>query len=79
MKKLAKKYGGKFEQDYLGEFDTFGSGAGLDYEFIEVREANIIKITPKMREKIIAEGLPSFGYRSGGMVDKAITGGSRYI
>ena len=79
MKKLAKKYGGKFEQDYLGEFDTFGSGAGLDYEFIDVREANIIKITPKMREKIIAEGLPSFGYRSGGMVDKAITGGSRYI
>ena len=42
-------------------------------------KTHTIKITPKMREKIIAEGLPSFGYRSGGMVDKAITGGSRYI
>jgi hypothetical protein len=68
MKKLAKKYGGKFEQDYLGEFDTFGSGTGLDYEFIEVREANIIKITPEMREKILTEGLPSFA--SGGIIGR---------
>jgi len=89
MKKLAKKYGGEFRKGSLDMADTFGSPSGgykahgdLDYTLeqgIENVKSNIIKITPKMREKIIAEGLPSFGYRSGGMVDKAITGGSRYI
>ena len=83
MKKLAKKYGGEFRKGRLDMSDTFqtSAGRGFGYSDLEIENAksNIIKITPKMREKIIAEGLPSFGYRSGGMVDKAITGGSRYI
>ena len=63
--------------DYAGEF---GNISNSQINAIKNNtKANTIKITPKMREKIIAEGLPSFGYRSGGMVDKAITGGSRYI
>jgi hypothetical protein len=86
MKKLAKKYGGKFEKGRLDIKDVGGEAYYNKHmeKIIKEQEepiykANIIKITPKMREKIIAEGLPSFGYRSGGMVDKAITGGSRYI
>jgi hypothetical protein len=98
MKKLANKYGGKFEKGSLSEIDTFGKGEYIeggsriddirqgDFEsdlvysmdpsdtkkFLEGVEpklkANIIRITPEMKEKILTEGFESFG--SGGSVDK---------
>jgi len=33
-------------------------------------KVNILTITPEMREKILAEGLPTYGYRKGGLVNK---------
>jgi len=78
MKKLAKKYGGKFEKGRLDTDDLFGMAD--DYpEFIaegdfgqniDVSDINILTITPEMREKIVAEGLPTYGYRKGGLVNK---------
>jgi len=78
MKKLANKYGGKFEKGKLDIDDTFGSGTekflpqpetGLDRRRNLV-EANIIRITPEMKQKILEEGLPSF--RVGGPVGNFI-------
>jgi hypothetical protein len=78
MKKLANKYGGKFEKGKLDIDDTFGSGTekflpqpetGLDRRRNLV-EANIIRITPEMKQKILEEGLPSF--RMGGSVNNFI-------
>jgi hypothetical protein len=68
MKKLANKYGGKFEKGKLDIDDTFGAGTekflpqpeiGLDRRRNLV-EANIIRITPEMKQKILEEGLSSF-------------------
>ena len=134
MKKLAKKYGGKFEKGELNQADTFGKeypfseegitdnveelmqsvyklqkkgrisrpermtlesmiessranlGGGeystkvTEPDFIKKQlliimagkklKANILRITPEMKEKILAEGLPLYGYRKGGLVKK---------
>ena len=83
MKKLAKRYGGEFEQGKLDLADTFGEDGvrGFIRENIRPEErgwqatkaiiantrANIIRITPEMRERILEEGIPSFG--AGGIVD----------
>ena len=80
MKKLANKYGGKFEKGgRLDVEDTFGAdkviGSDAKQEVIEafegpILEANIIRITPEMKQKILEEGLPSF--RMGGSVNNFI-------
>ncbi len=90
MKKLANKYGGKFEkggrldiEDTLGEgyldriqiaLDRLNPGQkaidALNDETLASLEANIIRITPKMKQKILEEGLPSF--RMGGSVNNFI-------
>ena len=96
MKKLANKYGGKFEKGNLDEYDIYGSllddvrkgdpdaidnviglyGDRFNTSDIDtilnnldsLSETNIIRITPKMKAKILEEGLPSFAF--GGHVFK---------
>ena len=80
MKKLANTYGGKFEKGArLDVEDTFGAdkviGSDAKQEVIEafegpILEANIIRITPEMKQKILEEGLPSFAL--GGPVNNFI-------
>ena len=85
MKKLANKYGGKFEKGArLDANDTFGKVdpnylvQGERYYDIDAEtlnnlpltEANIIRITPEMKQKILEEGLPSFAL--GGPVNNFI-------
>ena len=96
MKKLANRYGGKFEKGgrldlentYSGRegeaLDDFSRslerrrGESIDFdnpvemklveeEFDSLLNANIIRITPEMRARILEEGIPSFG--GGGIVD----------
>ena len=67
MKKLANKYGGKFEKGKLDTKDLYG----MADETPEIADANIIRITPEMRAKIAEEGLPSFAY--GGSVNRQKT------
>ena len=62
MQKLAKKYGGKFEKGRLDTKDLFG----MADETPEIADANTIKITPEMREKVLKEGLQTFA--SGGVI-----------
>jgi hypothetical protein len=78
MKKLANKYGGKFEKGKLDVDDTFGMGTekflpqpetGLDRRR-KLVDTNILRITPEMKQKILEEGMPSFAY--GGPVNKFI-------
>ena len=79
MQKLAKKYGGKFEKGSLDLVDTYnesrvselskteyGSRPDWAKQMLENAKANILKITPEMKEKILAEGLESFA--KGGLV-----------
>jgi hypothetical protein len=63
MKKLANKYGGKFEKGKLDTKELYG----MADEIPEIAEANIIRITAEMRAKIAEEGLPSFAF--GGAVE----------
>ena len=77
MNKIAKKYGGKFErgsldlEDTFGEPRTFYSDSPVTYSDIEKAnaKANILRITPEMKQKIIKEGLPLFNM--GGKVTKS--------
>jgi len=74
MKKLADKYGGKFERGGLDLNDTFGDPKKFTRYSPETfpaleranAEANILRITPEMKEKILKEGLQSFAV--GGIV-----------
>ena len=66
MKKLADKYDGEFYRGSLDADDTFGSGT----QDLDLLDANIIRITPEMKQKILEEGLPSF--RMGGSVNNFI-------
>ena len=85
MKKLANKYGGKFEKGSLDKVDTFGDDVlktpqGEPYNQSQLDalneamqpslDANIIRITPEMKQKILEEGLPSFAL--GGSVNNFI-------
>ena len=77
MEKLAKKYGGDFERGSLNLEDTFGeprtfyADSPITYSDVEIdnAKANIIRITPEMRDKILKEGLPSM--YMGGKVSKS--------
>ena len=84
MKKLANKYGGKFEKGKLDVEDALGAGpAKPPAELVEGRalEANIIHITPEMKEKILKEGVELFGKggQVGGTLDKPLEGNTREI
>jgi len=75
MKKLANQYGGKFEKGGLDSKDIWRDSTTLDILNAEKSEldelltqANIIRITPEIREKILSEGISSFRY--GGLVVK---------
>ena len=68
MKKLANKYGGKFEEGSLDLEDTFG--ISIDPPDEVALDTNILRITPEMKQKILEEGMPSFAY--GGPVNKFI-------
>ena len=85
MKTLANTYGGKFEKGSLDKVDTFGDDVlktpqGEPYNQSQLDalneamqpslDANIIRITPEMKQKILEEGLPSF--RVGGPVGNFI-------
>jgi len=83
MEKLAKKYGGEFQKNSKLDFeDTFGGGRfpAVEDEGImaaveaqggeKLYEANVIKITEEMRNKILLEGIPDFA--TGGIVNKGI-------
>jgi len=91
LKKLANKFGGKYEVGSLDIDNTFGSGTekflpqpetGLDRRR-DLTKAYILKITPEMKKKITEEGLSSFAL--GGKVskytsmDKPIQGNRREI
>jgi len=91
LKKLANKFGGKYEVGSLDIDNTFGSGTekfltqpetGLDRRR-NLTKAYILKITPEMKKKITEEGLSSFAL--GGKVskytsmDKPIQGNRREI
>ena len=73
MKKLANKYGGVFEaKGSLDVENTFGPSTSHYRLFIDLDllDANIIRITPEMKEKILKEGIQSFG--TGGIVESGI-------
>ncbi len=70
MRKLANRYGGEFEQGRLDVDDTFTERDIYpipESEPLDELQANIIRITPEMRERILEEGIPSFG--AGGIVN----------
>ena len=78
MKKLSNKYGGEFEAkgsldlpDTFGEKSAFLKDDPYNAKEIANAEANIIRITPEMKAKILKEGIQSFG--TGGIVDSGIT------
>ena len=71
MKKLANKYGGKFETGKLDEVDTpvrnvqsesFAPNSIEEAEKIQdsLLNANILRITPEMKAKVLEEGFPGF-------------------
>jgi len=75
MKKLANKYGGKFEKGELDRINTFGDDAlktpqGDPYSQAQLNEldkamkpnleSNILRITPEMKAKVLEEGFPGF-------------------
>jgi len=87
MKKLANKYGGKFEKGKLDLEDTFGSRGVVEnipsYTADEIAKAeiNIIHITPEMKEKILKEGVELFGKggRVGSTLDEPLEGNTKEI
>jgi hypothetical protein len=77
MQKLANKYGGEFQKNSMLDLkDTFvGREQGYGYSNysdndIANANANVIKITEEMRNKILLEGIPDFA--TGGIVNKGI-------
>jgi len=72
LKRVADKYGGKFEEGSLdgkavyGEYDpTVFEADSMPVKRLKV---NILRITPEMRDKVIKEGMASM-YK-GGIVNK---------
>jgi hypothetical protein len=85
MKKLANKYGGTFEKGKLDLDDIYkpqpGGGVGSQLTGGERFDANIIHITPEMKEKILKEGVELFGKggQVGGTLDEPLEGNTREI
>ena len=87
MKKLANKYGGKFQANELDNVDTFGKNYKDAPRSLyqnsppELWEVNTIVITPEMKEKILKEGVELFGKggRVGSTLDKPLEGNTREI
>ena len=89
LKRVANKYGGKFEKGSLDAEAVYGSKLDLEGELVDEfmpakkLEAHILTITPEMKKKIIQEGMPQM-YK-GGIVrksqsmDKPIAGNTRYV
>jgi len=74
LKKIAKRYGGKYEEGKLDFYSVYDDSDGrLPYSEIEGSNAEkrtevyILRITPEMKRKIRREGLPSFA--KGGIVE----------
>ena len=76
IEKLANKYGGKFEKGGLDlksiSFSKDSIGRFIDERGTPINpqdnaKANILRITPEMKEKILAEGLEKF--KEGGIVE----------
>lgn len=80
MKKIANKYGGKFETGSLDVDNTFASADlnqitdGMNLEnpndVYNLLDANILRITPEMKAKILEEGFSAFA--KGGAVTSGI-------
>jgi hypothetical protein len=74
LKKIAKDYGGKFEEGKLDAEAVYGSKLNLEGEDLNTfmpdkrLGVNILRITPEMKEKVIKEGMSSM-YK-GGIVNK---------
>jgi hypothetical protein len=74
LKKIAKDYGGKFEEGKLDAEAVYGSKLNLEGEDLNTfmpdkrLGVNILRITPEMKKKVIAEGMSSM-YK-GGIVNK---------
>ena len=69
MKRLADNYGGKFEKGRLDVDNTFTQTDVYPIpksEPLDELQANILRITPEMKQKILAEGLEAFA--QGGLV-----------
>jgi len=67
LKKIANKYGGKYEEGKL-DFDAVYGKDGLRSDLAYDRlGVHILRITPEMKKKIQEEGLPSFA--TGGLVE----------
>jgi hypothetical protein len=58
-------------KDTFGEKSAFLKDDPYNAKEIANAEANVIRITPEMKEKILKEGIQSFG--TGGIVDSGIT------
>ena len=83
LKKIADKYGGKFEKGSLDAEAVYGSQLDLGGEFekgslgedvnnfmpAKRLEVNILRITPEMKKKVLEEGMPQM-YK-GGIVRKS--------
>jgi hypothetical protein len=76
LKKLARRYKGKFEKGELDVEDTFGTGEDflMPADVFEgkrkITDVNILRITPEMREMLEKEGLQAFN--EGGLVGDVI-------
>jgi hypothetical protein len=74
LKKIAKDYGGKFEEGKLDAEAVYGSKLNLEGEDLNTfmpdkrLGVNILRITPEMKAKVIKEGMSSM-YK-GGIVNK---------
>jgi hypothetical protein len=74
LKKIAKDYGGKFEEGKLDAEAVYGSKLNLEGEDLNTfmpdkrLGVNILRITPEMKAKVIKEGMASM-YK-GGIVNK---------
>jgi hypothetical protein len=69
MQRLADNYGGKFEKGRLDVDNTFTQTDVYPIpksEPLDELQANILRITPEMKQKILAEGLEAFA--QGGLV-----------
>ena len=92
LKRVANKYGGKFESSITTKLDDKAVyGTKLDLEGEDINDfmpaerlfVNVLTITPEMKKKIIEEGMPQM-YK-GGIVrksqsmDRPIAGNTRYV